>query len=94
MNAAVTLIPKPATKQLWWLPACTGKQEVYPRVLSFSMLPVSKGLIPYLKNFCGFLQKWLVYAPKPLCSFVSDPALLIGGMGCLCVNNHRHLTGS
>lgn len=88
MNTAVTLIPKPAAELLQWLPTCTGKQEVYPRVLSFSMLPVPKGLIPYLKNLWGSFWTWLVCTPKRVGSFASDSAWLIGGVGCLCADNH------
>lgn len=45
VSRAVTLIPKPAAEQVWWLPTCVGKWEVYPIGLSFSMLPASRGPI-------------------------------------------------
>lgn len=91
MSTAVTLIPKPATEQLRWSPTCIGKWEVYPTVLSFSMLPVSKCLIHYL---CGCLWSLLVCTPKPLRSFAFHSAWLIGGVGCLRADNQRYLQSS
>lgn len=87
MNTAVALIPKPATKHLQQLPTCTDEQEVHPRVLSFSMLPVPKCLIPYLENLGGSLRSCAAKIPLLLCLY---PAWLIGGVDCLCADNFKH----
>lgn len=90
MSTAVTLIPKPATKHLWQLPTCTDNREVYPPALSFSMLPVSVWSLIWKSS--GALSRSV--QPKPLCSFVSDPAWFSGGVDCLCANDFKDLQSS
>ena len=86
-NTAVTLIPKPAAEQLQWLPTWTGKWEVYPTHLSFSILTVSKGLILIWKTSVSLYGVCLFAPQKP---FVPLPFILHGVVACLCADNHSY----
>lgn len=81
MNTAVTLTPKPATEQVGWLSTCAGRWEAY----SVRLSPCSLLLGVLSENLWGFVWSWLGCTPKPLHSFTSDSAWLVGGVGC-----HRH----